>query len=247
MAPVVYLISGAGRGIGLALVAQLSSCENAIVFAGARNPAAAEALQLLENQHPGKVYLVKLTSADESDNEAAVAKIKETAGRLDVVIANAGHSDNYVPAAEVPIEGMRKHFEVNALGPLVLFQSTWPLLKASTDHPKFFTITSELGGIPYGPSIPWPAIAYGVSKAAANWITAKLYFENPRLIAFPIHPGVVNTDMAIAAAKIEPLFAAVPKITPEESAKGIVKVVEAATRREDGPKFLTWDGGVMPW
>jgi NADP-dependent 3-hydroxy acid dehydrogenase YdfG len=61
-----------------------------IVFAGARNPTAAEDLQSLVQQFPGKVHIVKLTSCDKTDNDAAVATIKTIAGRLDVVIACAG-------------------------------------------------------------------------------------------------------------------------------------------------------------
>jgi NAD(P)-dependent dehydrogenase (short-subunit alcohol dehydrogenase family) len=61
-----------------------------VVFAGARQPHAATALHELEKTHQGRVHVVKLTSADEDDNRAAVAEIRKTVGRLDVVIANAG-------------------------------------------------------------------------------------------------------------------------------------------------------------
>ena len=60
------------------------------MFAGARNPSTAIDLQRLVESHPGRVHIVKLTSCDRRDNEAAVAEIKNVAGRLDVVIANAG-------------------------------------------------------------------------------------------------------------------------------------------------------------
>jgi NADP-dependent 3-hydroxy acid dehydrogenase YdfG len=55
-----------------------------------RQPGAAAELQALAKAHPGKLHLIKLTSADEADNFAAVEQIKQIAGRLDVVIANAG-------------------------------------------------------------------------------------------------------------------------------------------------------------
>jgi NAD(P)-dependent dehydrogenase (short-subunit alcohol dehydrogenase family) len=107
MAPTVYLISGANRGIGvlnthnvdhtnthvssgLGLVIALARRDNVIVFAGARNPTVAEDLQSLVQQFPGKVHVVKLTSCDKTDNEAAVSAITTIAGRLDVVIACAG-------------------------------------------------------------------------------------------------------------------------------------------------------------
>lgn len=68
----------------------LSCRKDAIVFAGARNPSAATELQNLANQLPDKVHVVKLTSGSKEDNEKAVETIKEVAGRLDVVVANAG-------------------------------------------------------------------------------------------------------------------------------------------------------------
>jgi NAD(P)-dependent dehydrogenase (short-subunit alcohol dehydrogenase family) len=109
MAPVVYLVSGANRGIGeyfspalsatecllrrhtgLGLVKTLSERADTIVFAGARDPGAAKELTALAAARPGKVHVVKLVSGDVDDNAAAVKFIKEKAGRLDVVIANAG-------------------------------------------------------------------------------------------------------------------------------------------------------------
>jgi hypothetical protein len=75
---------------GLGLVQALASRDNIVVFAGARNPDAAEDLQALEAQHPGKVHTVKLVANDEQGNRDAVEYVKKKAGRLDVVIANAG-------------------------------------------------------------------------------------------------------------------------------------------------------------
>jgi len=63
-----------------------------MVFAGPRSPTAAADLHTLVQQYPGKVHIVKLTSCDEAENKAAVATITDIAGRLDVVIANAGTS-----------------------------------------------------------------------------------------------------------------------------------------------------------
>jgi NAD(P)-dependent dehydrogenase (short-subunit alcohol dehydrogenase family) len=76
--------------LGLGLVTALAQQDNVVVFAGARNPAVAADLHALVQQHPGKVHIVKLTSCDKTENEAAVDMIKSIASRLDVVIACAG-------------------------------------------------------------------------------------------------------------------------------------------------------------
>jgi NAD(P)-dependent dehydrogenase (short-subunit alcohol dehydrogenase family) len=76
--------------LGFAFVQALVQRDNVIVFAGARDPFRADELKALVQEHPGKLHIVKLVSADEAGNKAAVEEIKEKAGRLDVVIANAG-------------------------------------------------------------------------------------------------------------------------------------------------------------
>lgn len=77
---------------GLGLVTALAEREDTVVFAGARNPDDATALHALVNKCPGNIHIVKLTAGDEVGNRAAVAEVKTKAGRLDVVIANAGKS-----------------------------------------------------------------------------------------------------------------------------------------------------------
>jgi NADP-dependent 3-hydroxy acid dehydrogenase YdfG len=74
----------------LGLVTALAHRENVVVFAGARNPSAATALQALDKEFPGKVHIVKLTSCHKEENEAVIKEISTVSGRLDVVIANAG-------------------------------------------------------------------------------------------------------------------------------------------------------------
>lgn len=104
----VYLVTGASRGIGsarssrqsghnltlapigLGIVSELAARADTIVFAGVRSPSTATALTELARNHPGKLRVVKLTSGDRTENDAALKEIESIAGRLDVVIANAG-------------------------------------------------------------------------------------------------------------------------------------------------------------
>jgi len=158
------------------------------------------------------VHAIKLTSADKADNDAALAEVQKVAGRLDVVIANAGASAGFAATGEVPLGSMRADFEVwplhhqfwrcetiallltlcapqiNVLGPLSLFQSAYPLLKASA-QPKFIIVSSNAGSIELGPAMPIKMVAYGVSKAGVNWLAAKLWHEYPPLgtsSSFPV-------------------------------------------------------------
>lgn len=74
-------------------------------------------------------------------------------------------------------------FQVNTLGPLVLFQSFMSLL-TTTEGAKFVVISSVLGQI--AESTPYTYNAYGLSKAAVNFLAKKIDQETPQLIAFPV-------------------------------------------------------------
>jgi norsolorinic acid ketoreductase len=111
---------------------------------------------------------------------------------LSVVIANAGMAEFYGTVLQTPFNGAIDHFTTNTAGTLALFQATYPLLTATRESiPKFITISTTVGSIGDMENWRMNATAYGMSKAALNWLTKNIHIENPDLIAFPIHPGYV--------------------------------------------------------
>jgi norsolorinic acid ketoreductase len=181
-------------GIGQGIVRSLLLRPYTTIIAGVRDPAnaAAKALNDLPTAPNTKLIIVKIDSLSETDAHAAVHLLQSEheVEKLDVVIANAGIAKHASPASEIPIAEMRNHFEVNAIGPLILFQATKPLLGRSS-QPKFVVVTSRAGSIGRLDFGQLPVVAYGSSKAAVNYIVRKIHFENMDLIAFPIHPGYV--------------------------------------------------------
>ena len=124
---------------GLGLVRAIASRNDVIVFAGTRNPAAASDLQELVKEYPKKVHIVRFIAGDKAGNEAAAVEIKTIAGRLDVVIANAGALTLYLfsrcrdvtqstgvmstldSVLDTSADDMRKHFEVRySISPSIL-------------------------------------------------------------------------------------------------------------------------------
>lgn len=81
MPSTVYLVTGANRGIGLAITSQLAARSDAVVFAGVRNPSAADELNALVSTHPGRVHVLKVFSADRKNNDEAMQEIKKVTGR----------------------------------------------------------------------------------------------------------------------------------------------------------------------
>jgi len=251
MTTTVYLVSGANRGIGLGLVTALALRDNVVVFAGARNPAAATDLQELVKKFSGKVHIVQLTSCDKGGNEAAVEEIRSIAGRLDVVIANAGIALFYGSALDTPADQMRDHFEINVVGTLILFQASYPLLKASTPSPRFIPISSAAGSITEGSAFPAGVLAYGSSKAAENYLARKLHFEHEGLICFPMNPGAVATDLSKIACEQDEGMQQFLKLHPvmpvEKTIKGLLAEIDNATREKSGGQFVNFDGVRRKW
>lgn len=220
--------------------------DNVIVFAGARDLTQVVELEALAKEFPQKLHIVKLISADETSNKAAVEEIRTKTGRLDVVIANAGIAKAmHLLALETPGQAMRDHFEVNVIGPLVLFQASYPLLKASNPAPKFVVISSRVGSITIGSALVG-AVPYGASKSAVNYLCRKLHFENDGIIVFPICPGPVDTDMTASNQDFE-VFKSITFISVHQVVVQMLPIIDNATRPEAGPVFHTVEDDIAPW
>ena len=187
-----YLITGANRGIGLGLTTSLLARSNVLVIAAVRDPSASssKALSSLPIGPSSKLIVVKVDAAAPTAACDAETTLHTQHGisKLDVVIANAGISKYYGPAATTPLSEVRDHYEVNVSGPLAIFQATWPLLEKS-EAPIYVAVSTGAASIGDMGDIPFPLTAYGASKAALNFIVRKIHFENEKLIAFPISPG----------------------------------------------------------
>jgi len=231
----VYLITGANRGIGFGLTEVLAKRPETVVFAGVRDPASATALKDLSKKYPN-VHILKLTSGSVEDNQDAAKEIERISGQLDIVIANAGIANHQGPAATTPISQFTDHFNVNTLGPVVLFQAVKDLLlKSPSGAPQFTVISSALGSI--GLMFPFGSSAYGMSKAAANFWIKLLHVEHAAegIVTMAIHPGWVATDMGNSGATAMGMKEAPVDIS--QSVAGVLSHVDNATRAEKSGKF----------
>ena len=186
----VYVISGANRGLGYGVVEQLASRTDAVIYAGARNPAKADKLQQLAKQH-SNVHVVQLQADSEEDHKALAARVEKETGRADVVWANAGICavETWAPVAQYSIAAIREHLDVNTFHPLIMYQAFHTLLSRSS-NPKFIVSSSASGSTGLLEQLgAIPQLAYGISKAAVNNLTRRIHFENTTITALPIHPG----------------------------------------------------------
>lgn len=98
--------------LGFYLTQEIVKREDVVVFAGARNPEGATELAKLAKASENRVHAVKLDLGNKWDLDAVVKNIKEVAGKLDVVIGNAGICNVYGSPLEMTAQDMRDHFEV---------------------------------------------------------------------------------------------------------------------------------------
>ncbi|KAH4061558.1 hypothetical protein HBI24_211110 [Parastagonospora nodorum] len=214
------------------------------LVAVARTTSSAESLKSLPIGKGSKLIVVAF---DNRDTEGPKKAIEELQGQgittLDTVIANAGISTDYAPVASVSLDVLQSHVEVNAYGPLLLFQAVLPLLLKSS-NPKFAALGTPLASIAGMETRPFPAAAYGMSKVMLHWMVRKAHFEHPEIIAFVLDPGFVQTEMGNKGAKIFGMEKAF--LTVEDSTNFLVLTIDKATKETSG-HFPTMEGGDFKW
>ncbi|KAK7741927.1 hypothetical protein SLS62_010862 [Diatrype stigma] len=145
----VVVITGAGRGIGNALTRAYVARPNCTVVGSIRDDTAQGVAELKASPkgEGSRLLLVKIESSLPTDATAAVEEM-EAAGinHIDILIPNAGISPALEPIETVDLAVVASTFQVNALGPLSLYQACHKLLTKSTNV-KFVPITSAAGTI----------------------------------------------------------------------------------------------------
>lgn len=247
-----YLITGANRGIGRGLVQLLLQKPSTTVIAAVRDPShpTSKALTDLPKGAGSQLVVVKLDSEVETDAAAAVAKLAERGiTSLDVVIANAGIAQGGSSVRNTSVANTQKHFNVNVLGPLTLFQATADLLKqaSKTGSPKFIAVSTIIGSIgsqEIFANFPKSSSPYGASKAALNWFIRLLSFEEPWLTSWVFHPGLVETDLTSGGSMD---LKALGAISVETSVADMMKTTWSIEPRDLNGTFRNHDGTIIPW
>src|SRR5262245_36051945 len=208
------LVTGASRGLGLALSRELASRGWRLVIdaRGADDLAAARA----ELAHLTDVVAVPGDVADEKHRRALI----DAAGaELDLLVNNASIlGPSPLPAlAGYPLEELEEVYRVNALAPLRLLQLALPLLAAGG---RILNVTSDAATEAYE---GWGG--YGSSKAALEQLTRVLAAERPDLRVYAVDPGDMRTRMHQDAFPGEDIS---DRPRPEDSVPGILGLIDGA-------------------
>ena len=210
----VALITGASRGLGLALARSLAA-EGWSLVIDARGGDALDAARA----ELAAVTTVAAVAGDVTDpaHRAALVAAAQDAGGLDLLVNNAsvlGPSPQ--PALDqYPLEVLRDVNEANVMAPLALVQDLLPLLHARKG--AIVNVTSDAAVEGYE---GWGG--YGSSKAALEQVSRVLAAEQPALSVYWVDPGDMNTQMHQDAFPGEDISDRPP---PEASVPGLLHLI----------------------
>jgi NAD(P)-dependent dehydrogenase (short-subunit alcohol dehydrogenase family) len=215
------LVTGAARGIGLELCRQLQQRGEKVVAVCRRASAELRALDC------------RVVEGVEVTDEAAIAGLAaQLAGeRIDVLVNNAGILSRD-SLNDLDFDGMRRQFEVNALGPLRVTRALLPNLDAGS---KVAIITSRMGSIADNGSGGY--YGYRMSKAAVNMAGVSLArdLRGRGIAVLLLHPGMVATEMTGGNG-----------IPVQQSAATLIARIDSLGLEQSG-SFHHADGQPLPW
>lgn len=215
------LVTGANRGIGLELTRQYAE-RGAKVIAVCRTPS--DALTRLD---------VRIEDGVDFTDDTLGGLPKRLEGeRIDVLIHNAGLLRRET-LDDLDLDGIRRQFEVNALGPLKTVAALRHLL---TRGAKVGLVTSRMGSI--GDNTSGSRYGYRMSKAALNMAGVSLAHDlRPAGVAVALlHPGYVATDMTGGHGDVG----------PADAARGLIARMDELDLESSGG-FWHAKGERLPW
>ncbi len=208
------LITGASRGLGLALAHQLAERGWHLII-DARGAKALEAARA-ELAHLTKVTAIAGDVTDKAHRRQLAAAARAN-GKLDALVNNAsilGPSPQ-PPLLDYPLDVLEQVYRTNVIAPLALIQEVRHELKRGA---RVINVTSDAGVNAYA---GWGG--YGSSKAALEHLSAILAVENASLRVYWVDPGDMRTQMQQEAFPGEDIS---DRPLPEESVAGFLELLE---------------------
>lgn len=209
------LITGASRGLGLALARRLANEHwQLMINARHRNQLTAAQISL------SSLTNVKSVPGDVRDpaHRRALLEAAEEMGGLDLLVNNAGilGPSPQPSLLNYPLELLTEVFEVNVFAPLAVLQTLWGILKPGA---VIINVTSDAAVEAYP---GWGG--YGSSKAALEQISAVLAVENPGWRIYWLDPGDMRTQMHQQAFPGEDIS---DRPLPQEVVPAILELIQS--------------------
>lgn len=228
------LITGASRGIGMALCDQFLDAGHRVI-ACHRRLGSADAVELSQARTERLVVLELDVTAPESVLRLVGELERREIHAIDVLINNAGVLANRSGGLLTTTDAeVLECFDVNVLGTVRVTRALIPLL-LNSPRGTIANIGSRAASLALTTAAA-DQYGYRMSKCALNMLTRLICLEFPSLVATAIHPGWIKTDIGGPHASLE-LNDVVP----------ILGNLILALRLEQSGKFLTHSGDHIPW
>jgi 3-oxoacyl-[acyl-carrier protein] reductase len=189
----VAVVTGATRGIGLAIASELVAGGASVVVTARKPDELDAAVAQLDPDGTGRAVASR-GSADDPEHQAATVDLAlDRFGRLDHLVNNAAVNPQYGPLMEADLAAIRKVFDVNVTATLAWTQLAWR--SWLRENGGSVLNVASVGGIRAGS----PIGAYNASKAALIHLTRQLGVElGPDVRVNAVAPAVVKTNFARA-------------------------------------------------
>src|SRR3954454_4627864 len=187
------IVTGASRGIGLAIADALLEGGASVVLTSRHQEAAETAASSLGSE---RAVGFGAHATDEEAAAACVAFAIDTFGSLDILVNNAGTNPAFGPVVDQDKGRFMKTLDVNLWAPALWTGLAWRAWMS--EHGGTVINTASVGGLVVGPNLG----VYHASKAALIHLTKQLALElAPKVRVNAVAPGVVRTRLAEALWK----------------------------------------------
>jgi 3-oxoacyl-[acyl-carrier protein] reductase len=189
----VVIITGAGRGIGRALVTELAAAGARLVLVARTRTDLAHAV---EEVGEDRATVVAGDVRDEATATAAVARAQEWGGRLDAVVNNAGTGWTGT-IHEMPVDAWRRLMDVNVTGVFLFTKAALPVMLAQR-RGHIVNIASGAGRLGMAGSAAYSASKFGVIGFTE---AVGLEVRGSGVKVSVVEPGSVQTTFSASAAR----------------------------------------------
>jgi NAD(P)-dependent dehydrogenase (short-subunit alcohol dehydrogenase family) len=236
----IALVTGANKGIGYEIAAGLGALGWSVGVGARDGQHRTDAVAQLRAAGVD-AFGVPLDVTDDESVRAAAQLIEERAGRLDVLVNNAGAAGSWPDEpTTTDLETVRRLVETNVIGVIRVTNAMLPLLRHSA-HPRIVNQSSHVGSLALQttPGVDLGGIsgAYAPTKTYLNAVTIQYAKElsDTNILINNACPGYVATDLNGFSGTQ----------TPEQ---GAVIAIRLAALPDDGPTGQLFDDeGVVPW